>query len=72
MDLFYSITHAHLLASVEVCITQPNDELAFNNRCGVSVESSLELLGFYLSTSVGWMIRFTHSDLDLEFAMGTG
>lgn len=55
VDLFYSIPHAQLLTCVKACITEQNDECAFINSCGISTDSFLELLTFYLSsTVVGW------------------
>lgn len=55
VDLLYSIPHATLLTCVKACITDHNDEFAFVNRCGISVENFIELLSFYLSsTLVRW------------------
>lgn len=54
-DLFYSIPHTELLKNVKLCICEDNDEVKFRNDCGVPVESFMEVLFFYLSsTFVGW------------------
>nr|XP_054930737.1 uncharacterized protein LOC129386656 [Dermacentor andersoni]XP_054930738.1 uncharacterized protein LOC129386656 [Dermacentor andersoni] len=43
------------MISVKLCITEDNDELKFSSSCGVSVSSFLEILSFYLaSTVVEW------------------
>lgn len=54
-DMYYSLPQNPLLVAVEECIKVDNDELAFRNCSGISVESFLELLSFYLnSTFVGF------------------
>ncbi|XP_042149365.1 uncharacterized protein LOC121837684, partial [Ixodes scapularis] len=53
-DLFYSLPHDRLLEAVKGCI-EANGELAFRSSSGVSLETFLELLLFYLqSMVVGW------------------
>ncbi|KAM7283947.1 uncharacterized protein ISCGN_001052, partial [Ixodes scapularis] len=53
-NLFYSLPHAQLLESVKTCI-EANGELSFRGSCGISTESFLELLYFYLTSMiVGW------------------
>lgn len=51
-DLCYSLPHDQLMKSVKCCITGNNDELAFVNSSLVSVEAFLELLSFYLKSTV--------------------
>ncbi|XP_075733145.1 uncharacterized protein LOC142775573, partial [Rhipicephalus microplus] len=51
-DLYYSLPHSELVESVQVCITQHNDELEFRSRCGLTVEAFLELLMMYLQSTV--------------------
>lgn len=54
-DLFYSLEHETLMKSVRDCIQDHNDALQFQNECGISVASFLELLSMYLrSTLVEW------------------
>ncbi|CAN7950250.1 unnamed protein product [Ixodes hexagonus] len=53
-DLFYSLPHDQLLASVRYCI-ETNGELGFRNSSGVALEDFLEMLHFYLNSMVvGW------------------
>ncbi|CAN7942713.1 unnamed protein product [Ixodes hexagonus] len=53
-DLFYSLPHDQLLASVRYCI-ETNGELGFRNSSGVALEDFLEMLQFYLNSMVvGW------------------
>lgn len=54
-DLFYSLPHNFLLLCVKETITELNEETRFVDKCGISVQSFLELLRFYLdSTFVSW------------------
>ncbi|CAN7980436.1 unnamed protein product [Ixodes pacificus] len=50
-DLFYSIPHAELFEAVNDSV-EANGAIAFQNNCGLPVESFLELLRFYLSCTV--------------------
>ncbi|CAN7947377.1 unnamed protein product [Ixodes hexagonus] len=53
-DLFYSLPHDQLLASVRYCI-ETNWELGLRNYSGVALEDFLEMLHFYLNSMVvGW------------------
>lgn len=49
-DLYYSIPHKELLASVEECIDN-HGTVAFQNESGLSVSHFLELLSFYLMST---------------------
>lgn len=49
-DMFYSIPHGELMKAVEECI-QSSGSVAFMNSTGLAVESFLELLTFYLSST---------------------
>lgn len=51
-DLYYSVLHSKLMRCVQSCITEDNDESAFIERCGISLEAFLELLSFYLKSTV--------------------
>lgn len=51
-DLFYSLPHDVMMRRTRDCITNDNDELAFVNRSGIPVEAFLELLSFYLQSTV--------------------
>lgn len=54
-ELYYSMPPGALTSSVKACITQQNDEESFIGTCGVSKEGFLEILSFYLdSTVIGW------------------
>lgn len=56
VDLYYSLPHDQLLNSVEQCIVEDNDEISFRNSTGISTQSFLEILTFYLkSTFVVWL-----------------
>lgn len=58
-DLYYSMPFDDLLNSVRLCITEDNDEIRFSNNCGVSVNTFMEVLFFYLeSTFVEWKGKF--------------
>lgn len=58
-DLYYSMPFDDLLKSVRLCITEDNDEIRFSNNCGVSVNTFMEILSFYLeSTFVEWKGKF--------------
>lgn len=50
-DLFYSIPHCKLFPAVKECI-ESKGFTSFQNESGVSAESFLELLRFYLSATV--------------------
>ncbi|KAM7314326.1 uncharacterized protein ISCGN_004110 [Ixodes scapularis] len=49
-DLFYSIRHDELFSAVRECIER-NDEIAFRNSTGLSVDSFIELLTCYLDST---------------------
>lgn len=51
-DLFYSLPHDHLMACVKDTICEDNNEVTFRNKSGIPVESFLELLWFYLCSTV--------------------
>lgn len=51
-DLFYSLPHDHLMRCVKETITEDNDEVSFRNNAGISIDSFLELLLFYLGSTV--------------------
>uniref|UniRef100_A0A6M2D1N9 Putative tick transposon ovary overexpressed n=1 Tax=Rhipicephalus microplus TaxID=6941 RepID=A0A6M2D1N9_RHIMP len=51
-DLYYSLPQDALLDSVKECIERDNDEVAFRNRSGMSLETFLELLCMYLDSTV--------------------
>lgn len=54
-DSFYSDPHAHFCMFVEACIMDENVEFAFVNDFCINIKSILELLSFYLSsTLLGW------------------
>lgn len=53
-DLFYTRAHDPLLSLVRA-YTDPEDELSFRNSSGVSTDSFVEPMPFYLDTTiVGW------------------
>lgn len=54
-DLYSSLPHDSLMQCVRECITEENDEVVFQNTCGMTVESFLELLHFYINnTHIGF------------------
>lgn len=50
-DLFYSIPHSKIFAAVKECI-ETKGITSFRNERGISAESFLDLLRFYLSATV--------------------
>ncbi|XP_042148898.1 uncharacterized protein LOC121837360, partial [Ixodes scapularis] len=50
-DLFYSIPHEGMFTALREHI-EANGEVAFQNNCGMAVDSFLELLRFYLNSTV--------------------
>lgn len=51
-ELYYSMPQDKLMKCVQKCITTENDEVAFRNISGMSTESFLELLSFYLTAAL--------------------
>lgn len=49
-ELFYSVPHAELFLAVRELIEE-NGAVSFQNACGVSVDSFLQLLSVYLSST---------------------
>lgn len=50
-DLFYSVPHKEMFAATSACI-ENHGTVSFQNQCGISVESFMELLKFYLTSTV--------------------
>lgn len=55
VDLYYSLPQLELMKCVKECITEDNNKLNLQNECGLKVQTFLELLMFYLqSTLIFW------------------
>lgn len=56
-DLCFSMPQEAVMNCVKNCIMHDNDDCSFTSMCGMSLNSFLELLSFYLaSTTFDWNV----------------